>query len=101
MQRRFPVPHVNGRRVHIGAGCGQRPHNRSGVGIIPGPIGEEMQGRPAAALRLFDDAKGEAGIGCEQPAQLLDLALLERRCSSTARGSSLCSVRGSFVITAI
>jgi hypothetical protein len=73
------VPHPDGWCVEIGASRGERPHDRVGVRIVPGPIGEKMQRRAPAALGVLDYAKGEPGIGGAQPAQPLDFALLERR----------------------
>jgi hypothetical protein len=78
MQRRFPVPHADGRRVEIGAGRGERLHDRGGVRSVPGPIGEQMQQRPPAAFGILDHAVGEPWLGRKQPAQQLYLALLER-----------------------
>ena len=51
--------------------------------IVPRPIGEKMQRRsPAtfpATFRVLDHAMGEPRVGCEQPTQPVDLAVLECR----------------------
>src|SRR5579871_129073 len=45
---------------------------------MPRPIREQMQGRPSAARYIAHHATGKVRFGCKQPAQSVDLALLER-----------------------
>jgi hypothetical protein len=73
------VPHSFGRCVEHGAGSGERLHDRGRVRIVPGPVGEEVQQRAPAASRILDHAAREPGMDRQQPAQTLDLSLLERR----------------------
>jgi hypothetical protein len=52
---------------------------------VPRPIGEKMQRRSPAAFSVLDHTMGEPGIGCEQPTQPVDLAVLECRCELDAK----------------
>ena len=83
MQWRLAVSHPDRRRIEVGASRSESADDVDSIRIVPRPIGEKMQRRsPAtfpATFRVLDHAMGEAGIGCEQPAQPVDLAFLQCR----------------------
>jgi hypothetical protein len=79
MQWRLAVPHPDRRRIEVGAGRSEGANDVDSIRIVPRPIGEKMQRRSPATLSVVDHAMGEPRIGCEQPAQPLDLAVLKCR----------------------
>jgi len=83
MQWRLAMLHPDRRRIEVGAARSESANGVDSIRIVPRPIGEKMQRRSAATFpaifRVLDHAMGEPRVRCEQPAQPVDLALLECR----------------------
>jgi hypothetical protein len=73
------VPHPDHRRIEVGASRSEGADDVDSIRIVPRPIGEKMQRRSPATFSVLDHAMGEPGIGCKQPTQPVDLALLKCR----------------------
>jgi hypothetical protein len=92
------MPHVDGRRIEVGAMALEQLHDRHGVRDLPGPIREDMQRRASAALLIAQHASGKAGLGRQQAGQPFDIASLSAAATSTASRSSRRRVRRNAVI---
>jgi hypothetical protein len=79
MEWRLAVPHPERRRIEVGASRSEGADDLDGIRVVPRPIGEKVQRRSPATFNVLDHAMGEPRIGCEKPAQPVDLALLQCR----------------------